>query len=71
VRLTERGLTRVGVLARRPPTAAVLSLVSTRDERDPRLLAAFEGSLGVSGAAWAEHEIYAARTNLELHYTLE
>lgn len=70
VRLTETGLTRVGVLARRPPTTAVLSLLGTRDQRDPKLLAAFEGALGVPGAAWAEHEIYAARTNLELHYTL-
>lgn len=71
VRLTETGLTRVGILGRRPSTDAVLSLLATRDQRDPRLLAAFEGALGVSGAAWAEHEIYAGRTNLELHYTLE
>ena len=71
VRLTEQGLTRVGVLGRRPPTDAVLSLLATRDQRDPKLLAAFEGALGVAGAAWVEHELYAGRTNLELHYTLE
>jgi len=71
VRLTEGGLTRVGILGRRPSTDAVLSLLATRDQRDPKLLAAFEGALGVSGAAWAEHEIYAGRTNLELHYTLD
>jgi hypothetical protein len=70
VRVTENGVTRVGVLARRPPTTAVLSLLGTRDQRDPKLLAVFEGALGVSGAAWAEYEIYSNRTNLELHYTL-
>ena len=71
VRVTETGVTRVGVLARRPPTTAVLSLLGTRDQRNPKLLAVFEGALGVSGAAWAEYEIYSNRTNLELHYTLE
>jgi len=71
VRLTEQGLTRVGLLGRRPSTNAVLSLLATRDQRDPKLLAAFEGVLGVTGAAWIEYEVYAARTNLELHYTLE
>jgi hypothetical protein len=71
VRLTEGGLTRVGILGRTPSTDAVLSLLATRDQREPKLLAAFEGALGVRGASWAEHEIYAARTNLELHYTLD
>jgi len=71
VRLTEGDVTRVGVLGRRPSTDAVLSLLATRDQRDPRLLAAFEGTLGANGAAWAEYEIYAGRTNVELHYTLD
>jgi hypothetical protein len=71
VRLTEGALTRVGILGRRPSTDAVLSLLATRDKRDPRLLAAFEGTLGVNGAASAEYEIYAGRTNVELHYTLD
>jgi hypothetical protein len=71
VRVTEKLVTRVGLLARRPSTDAVLSLIRTRDDKDARLLATFEGALGVNGATWAEYEIYSNRTNLELHYTLE
>jgi hypothetical protein len=71
VRVTATGVTRVGVLARRPSTDAVLSLIRTRDEKDAQLLAVFEGALGVDGAAWAEYEVYAGnRTNVELHFTL-
>lgn len=71
MRVTETGVTRVGVLARRPSTDAVLSLIRTRDERDAKLLAVFEGMLAVNGAAWAEYEVRAGnRTNVELHFTL-
>jgi hypothetical protein len=70
--VTATGVTRVGVLARRPSADAVLSLIRTRDEKDAALLAAFEGALGVNSAAWAEYEVYAShRTNVELHFALE
>jgi hypothetical protein len=71
IRMTAKGVTRVGVLARRPSTDSVLSLIRTQDERDAKLLAAFEGALGVTGAEWAQYEVHAGnRTDVELHYAL-
>jgi hypothetical protein len=71
VTVNDTGLSRIGVLARRPATDPVLSLIRTRDERDAKLLAIFEGMLAVNGAEWAEYAVYASHeTDVELHFTL-
>jgi hypothetical protein len=62
------GVTSVGIHVRRPSTAQMLALARTVAKRDERRLAAFEGALGVNGAAGAEYRVYSNRTELLLHY---
>lgn len=69
VRLTERGVSRLGVLGIPDDTRAVVAFCMASRARDPLAIAEVEGVLGADGPDLVEYFTRAGGIGVDLHYT--